>query len=454
MSSILEFHRDDRLAIWQCDSRVLSRMTKGTKWGEDPQFDAVVTDPPYELGFMGKEWDSTGIAYSVEFWEGILQAMKPGAHLVAFGHSRTYHRLACAIEDAGFELRDTLGWLYGSGFPKSLNVSKAVDSRRDWHALERIQAAVKASRLALGISQSEAARRAGIIGADEKLPGGGYIWFETGRRVPTREQWPGLKAALSLPDDLDEAFAEAEREVVGMHAPEKSSGGFPGKVFTSVDKRITEAKSELGKKWEGWGTALKPAWEPIVLARRPCGGSVASSVVKYGTGALNIDGCRVGDTEAGGRWPANILHDGSPEVLKVFPNEAGGQGRASGPTSTGPSANRRTMSAMNGRAEGQAAPFHNDFGSAARFFYTAKASAADRGDENGHPTVKPTDLMRYLCRLVTPPGGLVLDPFGGSGSTAVAALEEGFRCELWEQDAEFCRIARDRTANRTPGLAL
>jgi site-specific DNA-methyltransferase (adenine-specific) len=324
--------------------------------------DAVVTDPPYELGFMGKSWDATGVAYKVEVWKECLRVLKPGGHLLAFGGSRTYHRLACAVEDAGFEIRDQIMWVYGSGFPKSLNVGKATDSAH---------------------------------------------------------------------------------------------------------------------KWIGWGTALKPAHEPIVVARKPLEGTVAENVLKHGTGAINIDGCRVSfvsdedrhestaknqhedfgtkptNTVYGdysmvqpsnynppGRWPANFIHDGSGEVLELFPNDS-------------------TISA-------------------ARFFYCAKASRGERdagcdaldhlsagqctnrqdgsaglnspragagctsGARNNHPTVKPIALMRYLVRLVTPPGGLVLDPFTGSGTTGVAALREGMAFVGCEQSEDYIKIATAR----------
>lgn len=272
--------------------------------------DAIVSDPPYGLSFMGKGWDH-GVP-GVEFWTEALRVAKPGAHLLAFGGTRTYHRLACAIEDAGWEVRDCLIWVYGSGFPKSHNL-------------------------------------------------------------------------------------DGERK--------------------------------------GWGTALKPAHEPIILARKPLAGTVAENVLAHGTGAINVDGCKVGTDKVQtsahktlgdgikygtskpfpasevriGRWPANFIHDGSEEVTQLL-------------------------------------------GDAARFFYCPKASKADRDEDNSHPTVKPTDLMRYLCRLVTPPNGLVLDPFTGSGSTGKAALLEGFRFLGIEREAEYVEIARARCANVAGGL--
>ena len=357
--------------------------------------DSIVTDPPYELGFMGKSWDSTGIAFNIEIWKEALRVLKPGGHLIAFSGSRTYHRMAVAIEDAGFEIRDQIMWVYGSGFPKSHDVSKAIDKQ-----------------------------------------------------------------------------AGAVREVVGS----KSAGMGSGKTFGMLQSEgsnseanqeidITAPATAAAKQWDGWGTALKPAHEPMVLARKPLEGTVANNVLTFGTGGLNIDGSRVGTTvetwpksrsflygqdrtygskdapteltqEApAGRFPANFIHDGSDEVLELL-NEA------------------------------------------ARFFYCAKASKKDRNEgldgfekkitndntppgtrgsnspragagrggatANHHPTVKPTSLMQYLVRLVTPPNGIVLDPFMGSGSTGKACVLEGFDFIGIEQSAEYVEIARAR----------
>lgn len=314
--------------------------------------DSIVTDPPYELGFMGKSWDASGIAFNVEVWQEALRVLKPGGHLLAFSGSRTYHRMAVAIEDAGFEIRDQIMWVYGSGFPKSLDVSKAIEKNYE---------------------------------------------------------------------------------------------------------------KEIATQWQGWGTALKPAHEPIVVARKPLIGTVAENVLTFGTGGLNIDGGRIpfeeddkpqaghrtatfgtqetqsgGDGSGGwsastGRWPANFIHDGGDEVVELLDG-------------------------------------------AARFFYCAKANKRDRNEGldgfeakrehdgrqegkpggsnprnrtndaklNHHPTVKPTDLMRYLCRLVTQPGGLVLDPFMGSGSTGKACVYEGFSFIGIDQSAEYVEIANAR----------
>ena len=350
--------------------------------------DSIVTDPPYELGFMGKSWDASGIAFNVEVWQEALRVLKPGGHLLAFSGSRTYHRMAVAIEDAGFEIRDQIMWVYGSGFPKSLNIEKAINK---------------------------------IDGVE---------------------------------------FTEKPASGVGFMNPQ-GSGGYNTTIHQL--EQIGES-SERAKQWQGWGTALKPAHEPIVVARKPLIGTVAENVLTFGTGGLNIEGSRVGSeggtrhdvkendkhlfapgsgnllnrgygelVEGLGRWPANFIHDGGDEVVELLDG-------------------------------------------AARFFYCAKANKRDRNEGldgfeakrehdgrqegkpggsnprnrtndakvNHHPTVKPTDLMRYLCRLVTQPGGLVLDPFMGSGSTGKACVYEGFSFIGIDQSAEYVEIANAR----------
>jgi site-specific DNA-methyltransferase (adenine-specific) len=324
----------------------------------DHSIDSVVTDPPYELGFMGKSWDSSGISYRVELWAECLRLLKPGGHLLAFGGSRTYHRLACAVEDAGFEIRDQIMWVYGSGFPKSHNISKAIDR------------AAGAEREAIG-SYSGATN--------------------IGKKTDGKQ---------------------------GYGRTEIPSSGVDRTVY------ITKPSTDLAKKWDGWGTALKPSHEPIVLARKQLESTVAQNVLTYGTGGLNVDGCRVGEEQmkqavCAGRWPANFIHDGSEEVLGLFP-EVG----------------------------------HS---SAARFFYCSKAPLAEReagltGDSaasrrNHHPTVKPFYLMRHLVRLATPPGGIVLDPFAGSGTTGVAAVYERMRFVGIEQLEDYAKIAASRISH-------
>jgi site-specific DNA-methyltransferase (adenine-specific) len=382
----------------------------------DNSVDSIVTDPPYELGFMGKSWDSSGVAFNIEVWQEALRVLKPGGHLIAFSGSRTYHRMAVAIEDAGFEIRDQIMWVYGSGFPKSLNISKAIDKA-----------------------------------------------------------------------------AGAEREVVGF----QKRGNSVNTDFMSGGNDITAPATPAAKQWDGWGTALKPAHEPMVLARKPVVGTVANNVLTYGVGGLNIDATRVGSEvlpeqiagqaqigtferenmvtpERTGRFPANFIHDGSDEVVALFPDtKATGSGKVSGFRKGGASENSVGLAGKKTAADG-----FSDSGSAARFFYCAKTSKRDRNeglddsyakqvDEtrkvgskrgnnprnrganeriNHHPTVKPTSLMQYLVRLVTPQGGVVLDPFMGSGSTGKACAYEGFDFIGIDQSAEYVEIARARIA--------
>jgi len=349
--------------------------------------DAIVTDPPYGLGFMGKKWDA--LPPGREVFEECLRVLKPGGHLLALGGSRTYHRLAVAVEDAGFEIRDQIMWVYGSGFPKSLNVLKAIDKS---------------------------------AGAEREV--------------------------VAIEPNFGASKAEDGKQAYGDYAGEW---------------KVTAPATPAARQWQGWGTALKPAHEPIVMARKPLSGTVAQNVLAHGTGGINVDGCRVGSEggtrKAGkqkfgwdgsdtgqpvnvepidaGRWPANLIHDGSQEATQ-------------------------------------------NMGDAARYFYCAKASKRDRnegleemplltggqatnradgsagvnnpragagrtgGNRNTHPTVKPTDLMRYLVRLVTPPGGTVLDPFAGSGSTGKAAALEGFAFIGIEKEEEYVELARAR----------
>jgi DNA modification methylase len=320
---------------------------------QSDSIDAIITDPPYGLKFMGKKWDH-GVP-GVPFWQVMLRVVKPGTHLLAFGGTRTYHRLACCIEDAGWEIRDCIMWVYGSGFPKSLDVSKAID-----------------------------------------------------------------------------AAAGAEREVVGVRRyADGTTGHYAdanvyGAVVNGAQKMVTAPATDAAKQWDGWGTALKPAYEPVIVARKPLAGTVAENVLRHGTGGLNINGCRipaddslgrlnhststfnhknttpwVDNSDGLGRWPSNLIHDGSEEAT-------------------------------------------NPLGKSHRFYYCAKASKKDRGKDNKHPTVKPTALMRYLCRLITPPNGLILDPFCGSGSTGKAAMLERFRFVGIDNDESSVQTAINR----------
>lgn len=372
---------------------------------EDNSVDSIVTDPSYGLGFMGKKWDA--LPPGVEVFKECLRVLKPGGHLLAFGGSRTYHRLACAVEDAGFEIRDQIMWIYGSGFPKSQNISKQIDKK---------------------------------AGAEREV--------------------------------VDKKYRVGDHPKAIDKYGWKESGGQSSAMNTKAkDIYETAPATEAAQQWEGWGTALKPAHEPIVMARKPLQGTVAQNVLEWGTGAVNVDGCRVETDEStvrscngagrsssydlaqygskrtngghpSGRFPANVILDDSEEVQEMFPVTSrgkpgikyqGNNGAAYGAESRPPGT----------QMEGFA-----DSGSAARFFYCAKASKHDRTEggkvDNKHPTVKPTDLMRYLCRMVTPKGGTVLDPFCGSGTTGKAAKLEGFGFVGIDSDKESIDIAKQR----------
>lgn len=378
----------------------------------DNSVDAVVTDPPYGLSFMGKKWDYD--VPSVEIWAECLRVLKPGGHLLAFAGTRTQHRMAVRIEDAGFEIRDMIAWVYGSGFPKSLDVSKAIDKA----------------------AGAEPVKTGEFKRASIQRNGDGETW---------------------------------------------QAGAFASHPEETKQVEITVPATEAAQQWQGWGTALKPALEPITVARKPLIGTVAANVQTHGTGAINVDGCRVTTNdklggggekaetsakfsnegwkrpwmndqnaletqaakvranvekaEALGRWPANLIHDGSQMVLDLFP-ETG--------KSTGGGKNNADKFGGGYAPTGDETIGYGDTGSAARFFYCAKTSKKDRGETNDHETVKPTDLMRYLCRLVTPPGGTVLDPFMGSGSTGKAAMMEGFDFIGVERDTAYFEIAKGR----------
>jgi len=361
---------------------------------------------------MGKVWDGGDISFRPDVWLEVFRVLKPGGHLLSFGGTRTYHRITCAIEDAGFEIRDQIAWVYGQGFPKSHDVSKGID-------------------------RTAGAKRKVV----KTVPG----------RMPQAQAtgWgnPGV-----------DTFRDERRG--------------------TVDMDVTAPATDAAKQWEGWGTALKPAMEPICVARKPLDGTVAENVLKHGTGAINIDGCRVGteqrtysgsgaqpnkidnhgrgDTGLGlmdgrgkdlefsvnGRWPANLIHDGSEEVLEGFPN-TGNSGVAVQRHGGGQKIGGKGIYGGSKGLTRENTGFL-DGGSAARFFYCAKASRSERGEGNGHPTVKPIALVAYLCRLVTPPKGIVLDPFMGSGTTGIAALKEGFDFIGIEKEEEYYKIAESR----------
>lgn len=437
----------------------------------DSSVDSVVTDPPYGLAFMGKKWDYD--VPSVDIWAECLRVLKPGGHLLAFAGTRTQHRMACRIEDAGFHIRDMIAWVYGSGFPKSLDVSKAIDAAGPpgQAPFAEFAAHYETKRKSASMTHAAVCAAGGWFGSVNH--GGSSVNWANGYGMPTVDQWKILQPLLGL----DEKWAERvqrvqyEREILGIKHGTKLAVA-PGQANdrSVTDLHVTAAGSEAAKTWEGWGTALKPALEPITMARKPLIGTVAENVLAHGTGAINVDGCRV----EGDRWPANLAHDGSPEVTGLFPDsKSGGYPPEGGQRSHGSTYGQPTA-----RGEQR---FASSEGNAARFFYTAKASKEDRdeglerqswtsagamtggraegsaglnnpragagrtsGGKNIHPTVKPTALMQYLCRLVTPPGGVVLDPFMGSGSTGKAALLEGFRFLGIEREADYLPIAQKR----------
>jgi len=402
----------------------------------DNSVDAVVTDPPYGLSFMGKKWDYD--VPSEDIWCECLRVLKPGGHLLAFAGTRTQHRMAVRIEDAGFEIRDMIAWVYGSGFPKSLDVSKAIDKRGGSVAgFEQFRDAVRAAMKRNGVSRAQLQAALGNYMLSHYLTAGSQP------AVPNLRDYRIIRDTVQLGPEFDALFNdEAERDVVGQQAATRLAVA-PGQDNdrSNTTLAITAPATPEAQQWAGWGTALKPALEPITVARKPFAGTVANNVLTWGTGAVNVDGSRIptkGDNP--GRWPANLIHDGSEEVVGLFPSPHGaGSARQDpgGGTFDGGKGWGNIGKGSKGFRVG-------DSGSAARFFYCAKASKGDRGHGNNHPTVKPTDLMRYLCRLVTPPGGVVLDPFTGSGSTGKGAILEGFRFVGIEREAEYIDIARAR----------
>ena len=478
--------------------------------------DAVVTDPPYDLttpasvrrsafpghyhgdgfgrgqkkekagkGFMGKEWDGTGIAFKVETWQEVLRVLKPGGHLLSFGGTRTYHRMACAIEDAGFEIRDCIQWLYGSGFPKSHDMGKAIDKMNGkTDAVKRdFCAYIKALRDSKGLTNKEIDKylRLNSNGATAAH----YTCVQGEQpRFPRLKLYYLLKNLLGMDDRWDETIKEAEREILKHRT--MIQGGGNSLIMRLGDKRevnadITAPATPEAQQWDGWGTALKPANEPIVLARKPLSeATVAANVLKWGTGAINIDGCRIetvdnlngGAYSKGqydtsetvyrlgtkriedayvqpiGRWPANIILDEEAAALldrqSGVSKSTGGKGAKSGLVD-----NPNIYGKFSGQNKGQSAGGLGDMGGASRFFYCAKTSQKERGEGNTHPTVKPIALMEYLCRLITPPGGIILDPFGGSGTTAIAALNTGRFFIGIEKEEKYVDIARKRIEEHT-----
>ena len=451
---------------------------------------AVVTDPPYLLGFMGRQWDTKAAHQQLE-WHGAWAAqafrvLRPGGHLLAFGGTRTWHRLAVAVEDAGFEIRDSIAWLYGSGFPKSLDISKAIDKAngRIGPAILELKAALRSAFDASGLTRAEIDARCGFrasnyltLPAQDKRPD---PWVSV---LPTAQKWEVMRDVIGADSTLDGLFDAAEREVLGTRKV------VPGVAFQSdgpSELDVTAPATPAAQQWAGWGTALKPAFEPLVVARKPLVGTVAANVLAHGVGGLNIDGCRIehaseadraesegknqhadfgtkpgrnevyGDYSmvpvrnydaSAGRWPANVVLDehtaAELDRQSGVSKSTGGSGDKSGKLA------RNVYGDYAGTTKGANAGGLGDEGGASRFFYQAKAGKAERPKVDGqsHPTIKPLALMRWLVRLVTPPGGYVLEPFAGSGTTIQAALTEGFKCIAFESEAAYIPHIRARLAD-------
>lgn len=483
--------------------------------------DAVVTDPPYHLtsgnvsvdwkslgpsgtrriqasptntsgrghktGFMGKQWDGGDIAFRPETWAAVLRVLKPGGHMLAFAAPKNAHRMICAIEDAGFEIRDCLMFLYGAGFPKSLDVSKAIDRARDDYAdICRVALWLRPHVERIGFDV--VSRHFGF--KDETMARARWT-SRSQPNVPRWEQWIELKSLCGFSDEMDAEVwrlngrkgtpgeAWNERKVVGRgKACFSAETAWSNSLSSDYD--ITAPATDAARAWEGWGTALKPAYESIVLARKPLSEpTIAGNVLRWGTGALNIAACRIptgedlnggrysenkqgddGNTygsginlrskkdyeQPQGRWPANCLHDGSEEVVAAFPETAPSAASSGQPTP------RKTTEYGIPITGNRSTIGHADSGSAARFFkscsfteeerdqrrlwYGSKADADDRTGSR-HPTIKPVALVQWLVRLVTPPKGTVLDIFAGTGTTGEAAFREGFSAVLIEREPEY-----------------
>lgn len=486
---------------------------------EADSIDAVVCDPPYELNFMGRAWDRAGVAFDPDTWRAVLRVMKPGAHLFAMGGSRTEHRMTCAIEDAGFEIRDKLCWLHATGFPKSLDISKAIDKQRHddvtqvtaflrHHAADTTR---KTMVQALGFPGTEGTHGVASFVSDDPAKA----------RVPTWDQWVKLRELLSFDDEMDAEVwrlngrkgepgeAWFERPKSNLDPPGMQKSWTDGRGWNGNVARGGDPITEDAAKWDGWGSALKPSMELIVLARKPLSEkTIAANVLRHGCGGLNIDGCRIGTESitintwddgakpfgggAGhtftsrisqGRWPANVLLD---ETAAAALDQMSGERPSSEILADGrkwyPG---KVDNFFPGKGYGKSSGY-GDAGGASRFFFTAKASTAERNKgleglpesdnklenyrlvknnpntgkpnnttatANHHPTVKPLSLMSWLVRLITPPGGTVLDPFCGSGSTLVAADRQGFDAIGIDLSPEYVEISRRRVVGDAPMFA-
>ena len=472
---------------------------------EDDSIDAVVCDPPYGLsntkpqqvadvlkawvtgdtvsvpakrgGFMGKDWDSFVPPPAV--WEECMRVLKPGGHMAVFAGARTQDLMGLSIRLAGFEIRDTLGWVYGSGFPKSMDVGKAIDKRGgNSHLAKEIGKAIQEARESRGLTKGW---------CDERFCCGttNWSWFEgrpAGIRPPSVETFKDIVSEWPELESYAEKVAEVEREVVGKHqsgihtGPSGVGGHGEGGAIT------TPATSEA-QRWDGWGTSLKPAIEPIILARKPLDGTVAQNVLEHGVGGLNIDECRVAaddkakfpvgvvsetgtvygggegiyadrprteDRNPAGRFPANVLLD--EHAAKEMDRQSGARSDRGG---AGNTAKEKRDFPSSYSLPGASKVAYNGEGGASRYFpvfkYQAKAPKKERpvieredGTRVQHPTVKPLALLDWLVTLITPPDGLVLDPFAGTGTTLQAATNKGFNPIGIEADADYIQLINKR----------
>ena len=487
--------------------------------------DTIITDPPYELGFMGKSWDKSGVPFQISTWKEALRVAKPGALLLAFGGTRTHHRLMCALEDAGWEIRDTMMWLYGSGFPKSHDISKAIDKAGIWNdEFDEVRAWLRKKVKEKKLTHQEIDTALGNVNSHLAS----HYLGQSQPMLPNWDQWLIIKELLGVDEDIDRPpkCIGYERAILGYRKVNR------GVAFTSDgpdELPITAPATPEAQLWNGYGTALKPAWEPIIVAMKPLDGTFANNALKWGVGGLNIDGGRINyqseydksqatpqgkptgqvfDSMMGrkreefarpeqkGRWPANVILSHHPECERVGVKKVKGSHTGTYKRTQTEEVQNRTSYVSPKRPQGVRVDRNNpdgtetvedwkchpdcpvrlldeqsgvlsshgggtsstgfwqrdnrrqkinrgDSGGASRFFYCAKASPSERGKNNKHPTVKPLKLIEYLCKLtMTPAGGVVLDCFGGSGTTALACRNTGRKCILIEKDECETAITR------------
>ncbi len=432
------------------------------------QVDSVVTDPPYELGFMGKSWDSTGIAFQPDTWKLAYQLLKPGGHLLAFSGSRTYHRMAVAIEDAGFEIRDQIMWLYGSGFPKSLNIGKALDKK------------LGNKRTSLGTK----IKKAGDMRSGNYDKGGDYDDIEL-EITKGDSEWEGWGTALK-PAHEPVVMARkplSEKSIVDNVLKHGTGGINIDASRIEGDVKHPDSNPDFrdqGKKSKEAIGIDKLSFGQVTGAKRKKTQRKPRSkegVWTEDNSGMKAAGSEFADADPRGRFPANVMHDGSDAVQEIFPHTKSGQLKSTSQT------RNFKFEGAKGKAQDRTLPDREPSeGSAARFFYCPKVSKSERNDgldafpeklsgtnakgyvgdgihdheprnvmnRNTHPTVKPVELMKYLCRMVTPKGGIVLDPFMGSGSTGIAAKDEGFDFIGIEMEEEYFNIASSRIGSSSP----